>query len=125
MASRAPRPWCPLVAEAPIPGPKGGEPLSVNAAVSIAGGRRPGQGRAGRLRATDRRQRFPPLLLLFLAGGRFRDDLPEPGQVFRLHLGGGAVLAPDRVVHLLAVHADLLGGVDPQTHLVTADVYHG
>src|SRR5688572_25404203 len=57
--------------------------------------------------------------------GPLRGDLAEAGEVFRLHLGGGAVLALDRVVHFLAVDADLLGGGDPQTHLVAADVYHG
>src|SRR5215207_7192299 len=71
--------------------------------------------------------RGPPLLLLVLVPGRLglRRDLAEAGQVFRLHLGRGAVLAPDGVVNFLAVDADLFRGGDPQTHLVAADVYHG
>src|SRR4051794_20763804 len=61
-----------------------------------------------------------------LAGpGALGGDLAKAGEVFRLHLGGGAVLALDRVIHFFAVDADLLGGRDPQTHLVAADVHHG
>src|SRR5687767_4539856 len=54
-----------------------------------------------------------------------RPDLAEPGEVLGLDLRRRTVLAPDGVVDLLAVDADLLRGVDPQTHLVAADVDHG
>src|SRR4051794_29774177 len=38
--------------------------------------------------------------------------LAEAREILGFHLGGLAVLAADRVVHLFAVHADRLGGVD-------------
>ena len=59
------------------------------------------------------------------SGGAFGADLPEARKVLGFHLGRRPVLAADGVVHFLAVDADLLGGVDPQTHLVAADVHHG
>src|SRR4051812_39090996 len=70
--------------------------------------------------------RRPRALLAFLALGAFLGpDLAQPRQVLGLDLGGGAVLAADGVIHLLAVDADLPRGGNPQTHLVPADVHHG
>src|SRR5687767_14461429 len=66
-----------------------------------------------------------PLLGLVLGLGFGRPDLPDAREVLGLDLCRGAVLAPDGVVHFLAMDGDGLGGVDPQTHLVAADVDHG
>src|SRR5687768_1189582 len=46
-----------------------------------------------------------------------RSDLSDTRKILGFDLRGRAVLAPDGVVDFLAVHADLFGGVDPQTHL--------
>src|SRR5688500_10635016 len=57
--------------------------------------------------------------------GALGGDLAEAGEVVGLHLGRGGVLASDGVARLLRLDPDLLGGGDPQTHLVAADVYQG
>src|SRR5438034_9263812 len=87
---------------------------------------------------TARGERAHGLLFLFGFVGRLRGGLwsrlrrrrrgrrlADPGDVFGLHLRRGAVLAPDGVVNFLAMDAHLARGVDPQPHLVAADVHHG
>src|SRR5688572_21881002 len=57
------------------------------------------------------------LLFLRLTRALLRADLSDTRKILGFDLRGRTVLAPDGVVDFLAVHADLLGGVDPQTHL--------
>src|SRR5688500_19005683 len=54
-----------------------------------------------------------------------RTDLSKTRKILGFHLRRGPVFTPDRVVHFLAMDADLFWGIDPQTHLVAADVNHG
>src|SRR5687768_17191189 len=62
------------------------------------------------------------LLVLLLA---LRSDLSKSRKILGFDFRSRSILTADGVVDFLAMDADLLGGVDPQTHLVTADVYHG
>src|SRR5688500_12610993 len=56
---------------------------------------------------------------------RLGDDvLHDVLHVLRLHLGGGLILAPDGLVHLLAVHGHAFWRVDTEADFVAADVDH-
>src|SRR5438128_583323 len=45
-------------------------------------------------------------------------------DVIRLHVGRGAVLALDGLVHFLAMNGDLRRSIDPQSYLVSANIDH-
>src|SRR5579862_3234482 len=66
-----------------------------------------------------------PLRILLILRLRLWGDLSKTRKILGFYLRRRAVLAADRVVNFLAVDADLLGGVDPQTNLVAADIHHG
>src|SRR5215217_5693766 len=66
-----------------------------------------------------------PLVGVVLLLRRRGVDLPKARKVLGLHLGRLAVFAADGVVDFLAMDADLFRGIDPQTHLVAADIHHG
>src|SRR3954470_7699227 len=60
------------------------------------------------------------LLLLFLGS-----DLSKTRKILGFDLRRLAVFPANGVVDLFAMDADLFGGIDPQTHLVAADIHHG
>src|SRR3954463_15073890 len=60
------------------------------------------------------------LLWLFLGG-----DLSETRKILGFDLRRLAVFTANGVVDFFAMDADLFGGIDPQTHLVAADINHG
>src|SRR3954466_3708087 len=60
-------------------------------------------------------------LLRFFLGG----DLSETRKILGFDLRRLAVFPANGVVDLFAMDADLFGGIDPQTHLVAADIHHG
>src|SRR6185437_10847059 len=66
------------------------------------------------------------LLVVLLLRRRLRGiDLSKTRKILGFHLRRRAVLAADGVIYFFAVDADLFRGIDPQTNLVAADVYHG
>src|SRR3954468_5225951 len=60
------------------------------------------------------------LLWLFLGG-----DLSETRKILGFDLRRLAVFPANGVVNFFAMDADLFWGIDPQTHLVAADINHG
>src|SRR5690606_4972864 len=64
------------------------------------------------------------LLLLFTLW-TFGTDLSKTRKILGFHLGRFTVLPANGVIHFFAMDADLLGGINPQTHLVAADINHG
>src|SRR5258706_7469391 len=65
------------------------------------------------------------LRLIFLLGLLLGSDLSETRKILGFDLRRLAVFPANGVVDLFAMDADLFGGVDPQTHLVAADIHHG
>src|SRR5258706_10964441 len=65
------------------------------------------------------------LRLIFLLGLFLGSDLSETRKILGFDLRRLAVFPANGVVDLFAMDADLFGGVDPQTHLVAADIHHG
>src|SRR5688572_32291571 len=61
------------------------------------------------------------LVLDVLAGS----DLSKTRKILGFDLRRFAVFPANGVVNFLAMDADLFGGIDPQAHLVAADVNHG
>src|SRR5580692_7997015 len=53
-----------------------------------------------------------------------RTDLSKSRKILGFYLRRGFVLAANRVVDFLAVDTDLLGSIDPQANLVSADVHN-
>src|SRR5258705_12230346 len=64
------------------------------------------------------------LRLIFLLGLFLGSDLSETRKILGFDLRRLAVFPANGVVDLFAMDADLFGGVDPQTHLVAADIHH-
>src|SRR2546430_8801665 len=55
----------------------------------------------------------------------FRTDLSESRKILGFDLRRRTVLSTDRVVDFLAMHADLFGGVDPDSNLVPSNIDDG
>src|SRR4051794_39777337 len=67
----------------------------------------------------------PTRLLLLAFVVRLGRGFSCAGDILRLHLRRRAILAADGIVDFFAMDADLAWGIDPQTHLVAADIHHG
>src|SRR5438552_1699329 len=65
------------------------------------------------------------LRLIFLLGFLLGGDLSETRKILGFDLRRLAVFPANGVVNFFAMDADLFGGIDPQTHLVAADIHHG
>src|SRR4051812_2336395 len=64
------------------------------------------------------------LLFVFLTR-TFRTDLSKTRKILGFYLSRRAVFAPDGFVNFFSVDHDVAGSIDPQTHLVAADINHG
>src|SRR5258708_40254245 len=65
------------------------------------------------------------LLLVLIPSIVLGIHFAQSREILGFDLGGLTVFTPDGIVHFFAMNADRLGGVDPQTHLVAADIHHG
>src|SRR4051812_3061739 len=66
-----------------------------------------------------------PLRLIFLFGLFLGSDLSKTRKILGFYLCRFAVFTANGIINFLAMDADLFGGIDPQTHLVAADINHG
>src|SRR4051812_34827971 len=55
----------------------------------------------------------------------FRTDLSESRKILGFDLRRSTVLTTDRVVDFLAMHADLFGGVDPDSDFIPSNIDDG
>src|SRR5215213_6831905 len=78
-------------------------------------------GTSCRISIANRKSKTGNSLLLVLLFA-LRSDLSEPRKILGFDLRSRTVLPADGVINFLAMDADRLGGIDPQTHLVAADV---
>src|SRR5262245_36591142 len=83
-----------------------------------------GLGWQGPIRRAVHVDKLDKLFLVLVAGWTLRlgTDLSETRKILGLDLRRGTVFAPNGVVHFLAMDADLLGGVDPESDFVASNI---